>query len=169
MHRERLDAERQANLGTALLATGRTQAAIAAYERAAKLAPADARIQNDLGTAYLAQNRFDRALPALKRAVEIAVNTGLGADERAEAVRQLGAIKAPETVAILLNMARKDVAQSVRVEAVRALAGFDRVPRLDMKRMGFLVGGLALLVPFTIAVIADVPAAAFDFRPRPLA
>jgi S-DNA-T family DNA segregation ATPase FtsK/SpoIIIE len=43
-----------------------------------------------------------------------------------------------------------------------ALAGFDRVPRLDMKRMGFLVGGLALLVPFTIAVIADVPAAAFD-------
>ncbi|HEV8356095.1 MAG TPA: DNA translocase FtsK [Gemmatimonadales bacterium] len=43
-----------------------------------------------------------------------------------------------------------------------ALAGFDRVPRLDMKRMGFLLGGLALLVPFTIGVIADVPAAAFD-------
>ena len=43
-----------------------------------------------------------------------------------------------------------------------ALAGFDRVPRLDMKRMGALLGGLALLVPFTIAVIADVPAAAFD-------
>jgi len=43
-----------------------------------------------------------------------------------------------------------------------ALAGFDRLPRLDMKRVGFLVGGLALLVPFTIAVITDVPAAAFD-------
>ena len=43
-----------------------------------------------------------------------------------------------------------------------ALAGLDRVPRLDMKRMGFLLGGLALLVPFTIGVIADVPAAAFD-------
>jgi S-DNA-T family DNA segregation ATPase FtsK/SpoIIIE len=43
-----------------------------------------------------------------------------------------------------------------------ALAGFDRVPRLDMKRMGALLGGLALLVPFTIAVITDVPAAAFD-------
>ena len=43
-----------------------------------------------------------------------------------------------------------------------ALAGFDRVPRLDMKRVGALLGGLALLVPFTIAVIADVPAAAFD-------
>ena len=43
-----------------------------------------------------------------------------------------------------------------------ALAGFDRLPRLDMKRVGALLGGLALLVPFTIAVIADVPAAAFD-------
>ena len=43
-----------------------------------------------------------------------------------------------------------------------ALAGFDRLPRLDMKRVGFLVGGLALLVPFTLAVIFDVPAAAFD-------
>ena len=43
-----------------------------------------------------------------------------------------------------------------------ALAGFDRVPRLDMKRVGALLGGLALLVPFTIAVITDVPAAAFD-------
>jgi S-DNA-T family DNA segregation ATPase FtsK/SpoIIIE len=43
-----------------------------------------------------------------------------------------------------------------------ALAGFDRLPRLDMKRVGFLVGGLALLVPFTLAVLFDVPAAAFD-------
>jgi S-DNA-T family DNA segregation ATPase FtsK/SpoIIIE len=42
------------------------------------------------------------------------------------------------------------------------LAGFDRVPRLDMKRMGILLGGLALLVPFTIGVISDVGAAAFD-------
>lgn len=43
-----------------------------------------------------------------------------------------------------------------------ALAGFDRLPRLDMKRVGLLVGGLALLAPFTFAVITDVPAAAFD-------
>jgi len=43
-----------------------------------------------------------------------------------------------------------------------ALAGFERLPRLDMKRVGILVGGLSLLVPFTIAVITDVPAAAFD-------
>lgn len=43
-----------------------------------------------------------------------------------------------------------------------ALAGFDRLPRLDMKRVGFLLGGLALLVPFTTAVLADIPAAAFD-------
>ena len=43
-----------------------------------------------------------------------------------------------------------------------ALAGFDRLPRLDMKRVGFLLGGLSLLVPFTIAVITDVAAVAFD-------
>ena len=43
-----------------------------------------------------------------------------------------------------------------------ALAGFDRVPRLDMKRMAILLGGLALLTPFTIGVISDVPPPAFD-------
>lgn len=43
-----------------------------------------------------------------------------------------------------------------------ALAGFDRVQRLDMKRTGLLLSGLALLAPFTFAVITDVPAAAFD-------
>src|SRR5205823_5351953 len=61
---------------------------------------------------------------ALKRAVEIAANTGLPAAERAEAVRQLGAIRAPETIALLLNVARKDAADAVRAEAARALAGF---------------------------------------------
>ena len=39
-----------------------------------------------------------------------------------------------------------------------ALAGFDRVPRLDMKRMGALVGGLTLLIPFTIGIAANVQA-----------
>jgi S-DNA-T family DNA segregation ATPase FtsK/SpoIIIE len=39
-----------------------------------------------------------------------------------------------------------------------ALAGFDRIPRLDMKRMGALLGGLAVLVPFTIGVVTDVSA-----------
>jgi putative heme-binding domain-containing protein len=63
---------------------------------------------------------------ALKRAVMIATNTALAGGERAEAVRQLGAIKAPETIAILLNMARKDDSELVRIEAARALAGFDR-------------------------------------------
>jgi putative heme-binding domain-containing protein len=62
---------------------------------------------------------------ALKRAVEIAANTGLAADARVEAVRQLAVFKAPETIAILLNMARKDEADAVRVEAVRTLAVFD--------------------------------------------
>jgi S-DNA-T family DNA segregation ATPase FtsK/SpoIIIE len=42
------------------------------------------------------------------------------------------------------------------------LAGFDRLPRLDMKRAAILLGGLALLVPFTLGVITNVQAAAFD-------
>ena len=42
------------------------------------------------------------------------------------------------------------------------LAGFDRLPRLDMKRAAILLGGLALLVPFTIGVVTNVPTDAFD-------
>src|SRR5262245_47212440 len=42
------------------------------------------------------------------------------------------------------------------------LAGFDRLPRLDMKRAAILLGGLALLVPFTLGVLTDVPVGAFD-------
>ncbi len=63
---------------------------------------------------------------ALKRAVKVAADTSLAADVRAEAVRQLGAIRAPETIAMLLNMVRKDAADAVRAEAARALAGFDK-------------------------------------------
>jgi S-DNA-T family DNA segregation ATPase FtsK/SpoIIIE len=43
-----------------------------------------------------------------------------------------------------------------------ALAGFDRVQRLDMKRMGALLGGLVILVPFTIGVISRVPVMELD-------
>src|SRR5262249_4186542 len=60
---------------------------------------------------------------ALKRAIATAGNTGLSAGERVEAVRQLGAIKAPETITMLLNMVRKDASDAVRSEAARALAG----------------------------------------------
>ncbi len=63
---------------------------------------------------------------ALKRAVAVVTNTSLGADVRAEAVKQLGSIKAPETVALLLNLVKKDAAEAVRAEAARALAGFDK-------------------------------------------
>ncbi|HTL05536.1 MAG TPA: hypothetical protein VL241_07290, partial [Gemmatimonadales bacterium] len=42
------------------------------------------------------------------------------------------------------------------------LAGFDRLPRLDMKRAAILLGGLALLVPFTLGVLTNVTAAGFD-------
>jgi DNA segregation ATPase FtsK/SpoIIIE, S-DNA-T family len=37
-----------------------------------------------------------------------------------------------------------------------ALAGFDRLPRLDMKRAAILLGGLTLLIPFTVGVITDI-------------
>ena len=43
-----------------------------------------------------------------------------------------------------------------------ALAGFDRLPHLDMKRVAILVGGLALLVPFLIGVVTDVRPIAYD-------
>jgi len=42
------------------------------------------------------------------------------------------------------------------------LAGLDRVPRLDMKRTAWLVGGLALIIPFAIGVLADIRPPAFD-------
>ncbi|MEP6574135.1 MAG: DNA translocase FtsK, partial [Gemmatimonadota bacterium] len=41
------------------------------------------------------------------------------------------------------------------------LAGFDRLPQLDMKRAGILVGGLSVLIPFIIGIIARVGADAF--------
>ena len=43
-----------------------------------------------------------------------------------------------------------------------ALAGFDRLPRLDMKRAALLLGGLTLLVPYVLGVVLAPPAAAFD-------
>ncbi len=43
-----------------------------------------------------------------------------------------------------------------------ALAGFDRLPRLDMKRAALLMGGLTVLVPFVLGVVLAPPAGAFD-------
>jgi S-DNA-T family DNA segregation ATPase FtsK/SpoIIIE len=43
-----------------------------------------------------------------------------------------------------------------------ALAGFDRLPRLDMKRAAILLGGLALIVPFTVGVVSGVGPADYD-------
>jgi S-DNA-T family DNA segregation ATPase FtsK/SpoIIIE len=42
-----------------------------------------------------------------------------------------------------------------------ALAGFDRLPRFDMKRIAALMGGLALILPFLAGVVARVDAADF--------
>ncbi|HEU5170418.1 MAG TPA: DNA translocase FtsK [Gemmatimonadales bacterium] len=43
-----------------------------------------------------------------------------------------------------------------------ALAGFDRLARLDMKRAAALIGGLTLLVPFVLGLVLAPPAWAFD-------
>ncbi len=42
------------------------------------------------------------------------------------------------------------------------LAGFDRLPSLDMKRVAILVVGLALLIPFLVGVVTDVRPASYD-------
>jgi S-DNA-T family DNA segregation ATPase FtsK/SpoIIIE len=43
-----------------------------------------------------------------------------------------------------------------------ALAGFDRLPGLDMKRAAVLLGGLTLLVPFAIGVVTGAAPPHFD-------
>jgi S-DNA-T family DNA segregation ATPase FtsK/SpoIIIE len=52
-----------------------------------------------------------------------------------------------------------------------ALAGVDRLPRLDMKRAAFLIGGLSLLVPYIIGVATRLakPELLPDFAGRSLA
>jgi S-DNA-T family DNA segregation ATPase FtsK/SpoIIIE len=42
------------------------------------------------------------------------------------------------------------------------LAGFDRLPRLDMKRAAVLVIGLALVIPYVIGVLGRVQTSSFD-------
>jgi putative membrane-bound dehydrogenase-like protein len=63
---------------------------------------------------------------ALKRAIEIVNSPRFLGEQRAEAVRHIGSIKAPETIPLLLNLVRKDGSDIVRAEAARALAGFDK-------------------------------------------
>src|SRR5690606_13644600 len=43
-----------------------------------------------------------------------------------------------------------------------ALAGFDRLPRLDMKRAALLIGGLCFLVPYIIGVATRVERGELD-------
>jgi S-DNA-T family DNA segregation ATPase FtsK/SpoIIIE len=42
------------------------------------------------------------------------------------------------------------------------MAGFERLPRLDMKRAAILVVGLSILVPYVIGVLARVESSSFD-------
>lgn len=72
----------------------------------------------------LAVNFRDPA--ALKRAIEAVSSVHLTEPQRAEAVRQLAVLRAPETIPLLLNVVRKDGSDAVRTEAARALGAFDR-------------------------------------------
>ncbi len=63
---------------------------------------------------------------ALKRAIDAISSVRFTDEQRAEAMRQLGSIKAPETIPLMLNVVRKDKSDLVRAEAARALVGFDR-------------------------------------------
>jgi S-DNA-T family DNA segregation ATPase FtsK/SpoIIIE len=47
------------------------------------------------------------------------------------------------------------------------LAGFDRLPRLDMKRAAILVVGLSIVVPFLIGIVAHVTPREFDLPTLP--
>jgi putative membrane-bound dehydrogenase-like protein len=62
---------------------------------------------------------------AIRRALDAAANVKLSADARAEAVRQLAALKPAEAVKLLLGLVGGDAPAAVRAEAVRALAAFD--------------------------------------------
>ena len=84
---------------------------------------------------------------AIKRAVAAATGGGQAAT-RAEAVRQLGQLKAAETLRVVLDLVRADPDVAVRAEAVRALAAFD-----DPKVPAELVAGWKELPP---AVRPDV-------------
>lgn len=59
------------NLGNSLMQVPDRPAAIAAYGRAAELAPADAEVQMNLGVALQLEGRFDEALAAYERSLAI--------------------------------------------------------------------------------------------------
>jgi S-DNA-T family DNA segregation ATPase FtsK/SpoIIIE len=46
-----------------------------------------------------------------------------------------------------------------------ALAGFDRLPRLDMKRAGLLIGGMSVLLPLLLGILVVAHAPGHQFAP----
>jgi predicted O-linked N-acetylglucosamine transferase (SPINDLY family) len=64
-------AEAHANLGVALRRLGRTEAAVAAYRRAASLRPDYAEAHGNLGSALLSQGQTGDAIAAYRRAIAI--------------------------------------------------------------------------------------------------
>ena len=62
---------------------------------------------------------------ALKRAIGTLLSTKFTEEQRAEAARQLAALKVPEAVPVLLSALTADKSELVRAEVVRALAAYD--------------------------------------------
>jgi putative membrane-bound dehydrogenase-like protein len=62
---------------------------------------------------------------AFKRAIATLVGAKFTEEQRAEAARQLAALKLPEAVPVLLNALNAEKSEPVRAEVVRALAAFD--------------------------------------------
>jgi len=72
----RLQDEAMAGLGTVALRRGRLEEALAAFEIAVDLAPAEPRFLNNLGYALMLADRPEAALAVLSRAAELAPRNG---------------------------------------------------------------------------------------------
>lgn len=90
---------------------------------------------------------------AVKRAVAAATGAGKS-DARAEAVRQLGQLRVPETLPVVLDLVKKDGDAAVRAEAARALAAFDD-PRVPAELVGAWKGLPPAVRPDVVNTLAS--------------
>jgi tetratricopeptide (TPR) repeat protein len=78
------------NYGAALRESGRMDEAIAALERAVKLAPLAANAVSNLGIAYLSRNRFYEAIACQRRALELKPDSAEALTQLANALAGVG-------------------------------------------------------------------------------
>jgi tetratricopeptide (TPR) repeat protein len=78
------------NLGTLLVENYQPSDALPYLERAAQMAPRDARVDRELGKAYLLLNRLEQAQPQLEKAVELQPENAAGHFLLAQVYRKRG-------------------------------------------------------------------------------